>query len=426
MPPETKIEKAPPLPILIVDDEEIVLVALRETLTREGYKVVASPHAVHALSLLKEQQFSVVLTDQQMPLISGLEFLARVKESQPDATRILITAVLNLNTIIDAINKGEIYRFVVKPWLREDLLATMKNAVQRHEMLRSQARLHAEAIALNEKLSRLNAALESQMTKTAEQNRQLQEAAKAREKNLRQSIELCVRAMETFHPVLGNQARRVFELCKTMAIGMDLPPDQRQTLEIAALIHDIGLIGIPRLLIRRWERSPHSLNEAEQSLIQRHPILGQEFAGFMDHLNELGPAIRAHHERFDGRGYPDGIARERIPWIARLLAVAVAYAESHLDAKSAAAMIRQGSGSAFDPEAVKIFLRFLPKAVVPEKRREVLLSELRPGMKLAEGIYAANGVLLIADGEQLTAAYIEKLRNHHRTSPISETFLVYC
>ena len=117
MPQETTPpEKAHP--ILVVDDEEIVLVALRDTLAREGYHVVASPHAIHALSVLKDQQFSVIISDQQMPLISGLEFLTQVRDIQPNATRILITAVLNLSTVIDAINKGEIYRFVVKPWLR--------------------------------------------------------------------------------------------------------------------------------------------------------------------------------------------------------------------------------------------------------------------------------------------------------------------
>ena len=82
--------------------------------------------------MLKDQQFSVVISDQQMPLISGLEFLTQVREIQPNATRILITAVLTLSTVIDAINKGEIYRFIVKPWLREELLATVKTAVQRY------------------------------------------------------------------------------------------------------------------------------------------------------------------------------------------------------------------------------------------------------------------------------------------------------
>src|SRR5580692_5327163 len=179
-------------PILIVDDEEIVLVALRDTLTREGYSVIASPHAVHALSILKENQFSVVITDQQMPMVTGLEFLAQVKQVQPDATRILITAVLSLGTVIDAINKGEIYRFIVKPWLREELLATVKNAVQRYELIGHNARLHAETLAMNEKLTQLNLTLEAQVAMVADQNRQLADLAAAQEENLRSSVQLCV------------------------------------------------------------------------------------------------------------------------------------------------------------------------------------------------------------------------------------------
>src|SRR5271167_1231058 len=148
---EPNTTKEPARPILIVDDEEIVLVALRDTLLREGYTVVSSPHAVHALSVLKEQEISVVITDQQMPMVSGLEFLAQVRQIQPDATRILITAVLNLGTLIDAINKGEIYRFLVKPWLREELLATVKNAVQRFELISHNSRLQATTQAMNQK-----------------------------------------------------------------------------------------------------------------------------------------------------------------------------------------------------------------------------------------------------------------------------------
>ena len=104
--PSGKMEKL--FRAIIVDDEELVLATLRDTLLREGYKVVASPHAVHAASILQEQQFSVVMTDQQMPMVTGLEFLAQVKKIQPDATRILATGVLNLSTVIDSINKGEI------------------------------------------------------------------------------------------------------------------------------------------------------------------------------------------------------------------------------------------------------------------------------------------------------------------------------
>jgi CheY-like chemotaxis protein len=88
----------------------------------------AKANAVKALETLQHNQFSVIITDQQMPILTGLECLAQAKQMQPNATRVLITAVLSLSTVIDAINKGEIYRFIVKPWLREELLVTVKKS----------------------------------------------------------------------------------------------------------------------------------------------------------------------------------------------------------------------------------------------------------------------------------------------------------
>jgi response regulator RpfG family c-di-GMP phosphodiesterase len=413
-------------PILIVDDEEIVLVALRDTLLREGYRVVPSPHAIHALSVLKEEKFSVVITDQQMPMVSGLEFLAQVREIQPDATRILITAVLSLSTVIDAINKGEIYRFIVKPWLREELLVTVKNAVQRHELITHNARLQAETQAMNAQLTELNRALEAQVARVAEQNTRLQEFARAQEENLRRSVDLCVQTMRTFYPTIGNQARRVAALCGAMAAAAGLTAEQTQALEISGHIYDIGLVGVPRLLIKKWQDAPEQLSDAEWALIHQHPILGQELARFVHHLTAVGPTLRSHHERFDGTGYPDRLRGDEIPLLARLLAVAVAHAESNLEPKQALEMISQGSGSAFDPTAVRIFLRSVPKADVAGKQRAVRLGELRPGMVLAEGIYSENGMLLIADGQRLTATYIDKLLNYDRINPISQSLLVYC
>jgi len=426
MSPEQKILNSEAHPILILDDEEIILAALRETLAREGYKVVASPNAVEAANLLKDQPLSAVISDQQMPGMTGLEFLARAKQLQPDATRILITGVLNLSTVIDAINKGEIYRFVVKPWLREELLATVKNAVQRHELICSNAKLRAETEEMNKELTRINEALEQQIATVAGQNKQLELLTAAQERNFRQSVELCVQMMQTFYPTLGNQARRVHELCVGMARGLELPAEERQTLEIAAWVHDVGLVGVPRQLIRRWQQSPSTLSVAERAVVEQHPILGAELAAFAHHLNDVASTIRGHHERFDGAGYPDRLAGENIPWLARLLGVAVAYAETDLTGQIAADMISAGSNSAFDPEAVTAFLRALPKTVVPGKQREVLLTDLRPGMVLAQGIYTINGILLIPDGQRLTGPYIDKLLNHHRINPISQSLLVYC
>ena len=172
---EKPLDKEAALPILIVDDEEIVLVALRDTLLHAGYNIVSSPHAVHALSVLKEQEFSVVITDQQMPMVSGLEFLAQVRQIQPDATRILITAVLNLSTLIDAINKAEIHRFVVKPWSREELLASVKSAVERFDFISNNSRRLAQTLAMNQELQQTNQSLENQVARLTRENAQLRQ-----------------------------------------------------------------------------------------------------------------------------------------------------------------------------------------------------------------------------------------------------------
>lgn len=425
--------------VLVVDDEEVVLVALRDTLAREGYHVTTAANGAEALACLKEGIFSVVITDQQMPMLTGLEFLGQVKQMQPDATRILITAVLNLSTVIDSINKGEIFRFIVKPWLREELLVTVKNAVQRHELICKNQMLQVATLAMNERLMTLNASLEEQLGREADQNAELERLNHALRENLERSVELCLKTMQTFHPTLGSQARRVYELCRAMADGLQLSPEEGQTLEVSAWLHDIGLVGVPRQLIKRWEElgsvngndinahadMPLPLTDPEKAVIEQHPVLGEELVGFVHPLKDVGAVIRAHHERFDGTGYPDGLSGTRIPWLGRLLAVAVAYAESKLDGPGTVEAIKQGRGSAFDPEAVRAFLRCLPQATVPKRQREVRLSELRPGMVLAQGIYTASGTLLVPDGQRLTEPFIDMLNNHHRIHPIAQSLLVY-
>lgn len=405
--------------ILVVDDEEIVLVALRETIRLAGYEVVTAIDAVKALEEVKNQEFAVILTDQQMPGMTGLEFLAQAKTIQPNATRILITAVLDLRTVIEAINKGEIYRFIVKPWLREELLATIKNAVQRYDLVVTNNKLQAEAIAMNEKLRELNASLESQIKLVEEKN-------KALELNLERSIKLCLHTIETFYPILGSQAKRTNEVCKGMCATLLLTEEQKRALEIASLLHDIGLVGVPRQLIKKYQEDPLSLTEDERILIEHHPILGEELVGFVHDLKDVGMIIRAHHERYDGSGYPDGLTGENIPWLARLLAVASAFAESRVDDQTTIDSIKMQSGSAFDPDAVRALMRSLPRARVSRRQREVLLSELVPGMVLAKGIYTSNGMLLIPEGQVLNEAYIDKIKNHNRVMPINQTLLIYC
>lgn len=416
---------AEPARLLVVDDEEVIRLALRELLAREGYQVVTAPNAIEALEVVQQFSLALVLTDQRMPQMTGLEFLARVKQLQPEATRVLMTGVPELGTIIDSINNGEIFRFLVKPWLREELLATVKNGVQRFELAQRNAALRRSALVMNETLAALNQSLEQQVARVAAQNRQLELLNHALDQNLHRSVELCLQSLEMFHPSLGAQARRAGELCRAMAEGLRLPADQRRVLEVSAWLHDIGLVGVPRRIIKLAQRAPDALNPAARALIEPHPVRGQELAGFVHHLADVGVVIRSHHERFDGGGYPDRLAGESIPFLARLLAVAAAFAESPRKEAETLEHLQGGSGTWFDPEAVRIFLRHRPPAIAPRRQREVLVSELQPGMVLARNVCAADGLVLLPEGQQLDAARIEKLRWQTPANSIRRSLWVY-
>ena len=413
-------------PILVVDDEATSLGLLKEDLEEAGYKVVGFTVPTLALEELRKQKFSIIMADQRMPGMSGLELLAQARELQPHAARILITGVLQLNTVIDAINKGEVFRFVVKPWLREELFATIKNGIHRYELICRNEHLQNTTQSMNGQLVDLNRSLEQQVKLVAQKNDQLAELNKALERNLSHLIEICVHTMQTFYPTLGNQARRVHQLCQSIAQVLELNNEDAHTLKTSAWLYDIGLVGVPRQIIKQWQESPGTLEAPEKALIEQHPILGQELAGFGGHLDKVGEIIRAHHERFDGTGYPDQLEGTNIPWLARLLAVAIAYASSPLSDTAAIEKIKEGSGTAFDPEAVRAFLRAQNIAVIPKKERQVMLADLRPGMVLARGIYTYNGLLLVPEGRQLNATYIEKVLNHNRVQPIVQSLVVYC
>jgi response regulator RpfG family c-di-GMP phosphodiesterase len=412
--------------ILVVDDEEIVVSALRETLRRQNYNVVATTDPMAALAELKTSLFAVIIADQRMPLISGLELLDRARQIQPHATRILMAGVVSLDMVIDAINKGEIYRFIVKPWLREELLVTIKNAAQRHELVQQNLHLQSATQAMNMQLVELNQSLEEQVKLVARQNQQLARMNQTLEQNLLRSMELSLHAAQTFYPTLGHQGRRVAQLCRPMAQVAGLTAEDRRALESAALLHDIGLVGAPRSLIRRWQENPQALNRAERALIEQHPVLGQELSAFGNGLEPVGVLIRVHHERVDGTGYPDKLPGDKIPWLGRLLAVAVAFAASKLVRDDAVEEIKLQANTAFDPDAVRVFLRALPQVHAPRGEKQVPLSELRPGMVLARGIYTPNGLLVAPEGQQLNPTYIEKLLNLDRIQPINQSLVVYC
>ena len=415
-----------PPSILSIDDDPLILKVLEDLVTRSGYQSVTTTSTDEALRYALDRKFAVVIADHNMPDMMGADLLHRFAQIQPSASRILITGIKSLDVVTAAVNSGEIFRFVTKPWISAEMMATLHNAVQRCELIDANRGLERTTLELNQKLSDANARLEKQLRELEAGKRELDISHEALKTNFSRSLELCQRILTTFNPLLGEQAKAAMKIAQIMAETHYFDEEQKHVLEVSARLYDIGLAAVPPGFMMAVQNNLEDTPPELKTVFQNHTIHGQTLASFVDLLKPVGDTIRAHHERFDGKGFPDGLAGEMIPWPARCLAVIIYYVTCGLPHEQAVDRILEQSGSAFDPDATRLFLRCAQASSLPRLVHEVMVDELDVGMQLASGIYSPTGVLLVAEGYHLDENTIKKIRNYNATSSILRQLLVYC
>lgn len=413
------------VPVLVVDDDRDVLLAISDTLTHRGYQVEVCLSPLEALSRIESGRFGVVIADNYMPGMTGLELLARVREGWPQVTRVLITGMLAIDTLIAAINSGEIYRFIAKPWNSAELVAAVDNSLQRHHLLVSNQRLQDETLACNVLLKRANGELQDRVAEVSRQKEALDVAHEALEQNFERSLDLVYRLVSTFYGLLGTQIQQVVRICEAMALDDQLSREERRVLRASSWLYDIGFLAFERGFIHRALNHPDRLSLEEKQLLKQHVVVGQTLAGFAGELDGVGETIRSHHERCDGTGYPDGLRKEQIPWTSRCLAVAVMYVTSGLPSERALELVLRESGTSLDPDAVAVFRRNLRTESLPRNVSSLLIRELRPGLELADGVRSQAGMLLMPEGTLLTQSHVDKIQTHSEMHLISDHLLVY-
>lgn len=426
--------------ILIVDDEAMVLNVLKEQLQPEGYHITTLDSPSKALELLQKENFAVMLADNEMPGMTGLELLSKVKESHPTITRLLLSSGLTMTALSDAIKADTIYRFITKPWLREELLVTLRNAIVNNRLLSENKALHERNVHLNLKIAKM---AEEEQAAEAQANAQSsgtsdftpvygQETAPGGAPGVPtpQGVEMAVEAftkmLYTFHPNLGNTSQRSVALCQTLGEVLELPPEQLKSLLWAAALHDIALVSVDRGVVRRWLRGAEKCTDEEMVQVKKHPEHAQKMLEHFPFFTEAAEIIRSHHEYWDGTGYPDALKGEMIPWLSRLLCVVVAYCSKHSASIQAMSEIEAESEKMFDPDAISALAKAAPLTKMPRGEREILLIELKAGMVLARDIYNANNFLLLPKGRELSDASINKVLSINRITPIDPFVLVYC
>lgn len=235
-------------------------------------------------------------------------------------------------------------------------------------------------------------------------------------------LKLCHAVLVAFDPLVGKQTEIAVDIARRMAGGGHFSLCEQEWLVQSAWLHNLGVVHLKRDLLHR--KSAGSMAENDLDIYRGLPALSADLAKLALGSEEVAEAIRSHHERFDGCGYPNGFAGETISWGARCLAVATYFAESPLPKDELLNVIQEESGKGFDPEAVRLFFK-TTQDDLPAQIREVLVEDLEPGMVLAKEIVAQNGLLLLPEASVLDASSIAKITNYNLLTALTQRLLVY-
>jgi putative two-component system response regulator len=304
--------------VLFVDDEEVILDCMQTLFAEKDLKIITESNPGNALDRIRQEEIAVIVSDHNMPEMTGIELLSRVRTISPDTTKILLTGMTDFQIAVDAINTGEVFRFILKPWKSNDLIQTVEEAILHYQM----------SVALKK-------------------------ADEATLISLAQTIELK-------DPYTKGHCDNVGRYALLIADQLGMAEDKKQEIKYGSWLHDCGKIGVPEAILNY----PGKLNEQEMRIIKKHPEWGADVARRAQLSNAIINVILHHHEAYDGSGYPYGLKGELIPLEARIVSLADVYDALTSDrpyrkahsVEQAIEIMASMTGKAFDPDIAKTFL----------------------------------------------------------------------
>lgn len=421
----------PRQPILLcVDDEPNILSSLRRLFRGKGFQVRIAEGGKAGLALLETETVDLVISDMRMPEMDGAQFLEQVRARWPDTLRLLLTGYSDITSIIDAINRGEIYRYITKPWDDNDIVLIVRQALERKALELEKKRLEALAIAQHEELLALNASLESKVqARTAE----LQVANEQLKNSFVTSIKVFSTLIDMRGGNLAGHSRRVADLARKIALRLELDPKQVQEVFVAGLLHEIGKIGFSDDLLK----TPVAMMKPDQlDAYRKHTVQAEQLLMPLVDLRPVSDIICAQFERFDGTGFPDQLTGQAIPMAARILTLASDYdnmqigtlTQRELTAEEARVIIVHGTGKRYDPAVVSAFVEVLGgQRSLRETKEEqftefaIQANQLQVGMTLARDLITPSGLLMLSTDHVLDARLIQRILDFQRSGGLQLT-----
>ena len=349
-----------PLSILCVDDEENVLRSLKRLFRTEAIPVLTATSGKEGLAILHStENIGLIMSDQQMPEMTGTVFLRAAAALRPDIPRMILTGHSDVTAAIAAINEGGAYRFLTKPWNEADVVQAVRDGLQRYLLIQENFRLNQEVRRQKDELEEWNVNLKNRVLQQTAVLRIKREEAHQQNTRIQTITDVSVATVLTFTDLLDQRnhrlsyhSRTVAALAVSMAGTLALPHAQVEEIRRAALLHDIGLgcVSDRMLSLSTKQMSPEDLEK-----YRNHSVMGQEIMAISEELQGIWLILRHHREEFDGSGFPDGLAGELIPLGARIIHVAsfidqTFAAESGTDPKyQTVRKLAASTGSRFDP-----------------------------------------------------------------------------
>jgi response regulator RpfG family c-di-GMP phosphodiesterase len=375
--------------ILLVDDEPNVLDGLRRQLRREFRVETAVGAAIGLFKLGQDEPFEVIVSDYLMPGINGAEFLAAARRAAPSSTRMLLTGHTDLADAAITVNRGQVYRMLLKPVDQETMSAALRDCVSQHRLV----------VAERELL----------------------------EQTLHGSVTALMDVLSLACPNAFGRATRMRRLASVMLDVLEFDAEDRWAVEMAVTMSQLGVVSLPPSVSEKLDTGV-DLSAVEQAMVAHLPTVSGQLIRGIPRLSPVAEAIRYSPKGYDGSGTPDdSVAGDDIPFGARLLRVVLDHdllISSGLSAVVAVATLT-ASSQYYDPALLEALSTAVDLAEA-EPIRGVMLAHLQPGMVLARSVTSLTRVRLVDAGQEVTVSLIARLHNFADLDDgVAEPIMVY-
>jgi response regulator RpfG family c-di-GMP phosphodiesterase len=378
--------------ILCVDDDENILSAYQRQLRKEFQIEIAlgGGQALEAMS--RRGPYAVIVSDMRMPGMDGIQFLSKVKEKSPNTVRMMLTGNGDLQTAIQAVNEGNIFRFLTKPCPPEVLGKALSAGLEQYRLITS------ERVLLEETLSG--------------------------------SIRILMELLSIVDSQSFGRAEILRDLVRLVARGLGLKSTWE--LEVAAMLSPLGIVAIPPAVMAK-ARAGHPLDGIEAEMLERVPETGRKLLAKIPRLESVAEIVLYQNKHFDGSGFPiDSVAGKSIPPGARILRVLtdLVQLESAATSRPKAIELMRSRQGWYDPELLaRVSSLLLPSrstTAIPEQRisRSISAKQLQAGQLLLSDLRTTDGLLLLSSGHRISEAALARIRNVAQINAIREPILV--